>query len=80
MSCKCRICERHKRSHLAVKNKDVKEMKAIIEEYETLLENVETDVEHYELILNGYWPHSVEWLEGSLKNARLLRKQEKIRR
>ena len=57
MTCMCNFCERH-RDWVADGIPD-----SVID----LVENLESEVDYYEAILNGQWPSGKQLLENALK-------------
>lgn len=57
MTCMCNFCERH-RDWVA---------DSIPESIIDLVEHLESDVQYYEIILNGHWPSGKLLLENALK-------------
>ncbi len=73
--CDCEVCQRHKKIRQLILDKDTDGLIEKIEVISALLDNVETDCEHYKMILNGTWPHSIEYLEKALENAKRIKNE-----
>ena len=68
-SCQCKLCKEHRRVQAIKATGSMDELRALIDELEECLANVEADDEYYCAILDGSWPSAREIAQGIIERC-----------